>query len=598
MRAALADLVHELQDPRASAARERLHLRGRLAEFRMDLDRLDREAQVRSKSQNVQLNALNNQLRKIQRNLLNILEQFADDFAHADENEDRLVILVFGEVNAGKSGLANHLAGLDFDLDPYEVRGQAFVGDAPAPGGRLKELPTECTNAFQGFKMPGLLWIDCPGVLSATPENANIARRLVGRADMIIVASSSDAPFKSSEAQELGRLIREQGDQDLVGIVVLTKCDEAEHDFDDDGNPVTHLRPLDKSKVDKQRDWIAEQIRAARLQRLLREEASLPVSMYLARIALGRRPDTAERERDPGPGWQQKYADGGADELSRRIEQFARNQGAAAKAAWPRKRQAAMRRRVHDALAPALRNALTLQRQLSHLRTSLAAVSAEAAQEAADCVAGRVAPCLGGNGIRRPGAFNEAAARQDLTRHLTQEVKRATEPRLEKLLLKGFQGVDRVLHAFNASVDVQMKVEPRYRSKELTSNTKGRGVGRAIGGAGGSAAGAAIGATIGSVVPGFGTVVGALVGGFMSGWLFGYLGGEIGGEFNETRTVKIPAGTNADEVIQHVTYDMRNRACAGVQDIFLRVEHELIAPAEAEAEKVRTRIASWLKAFD
>src|SRR5579875_2794351 len=63
--------------------------------------------------------AVNNtwrQPRETHSRLLDRLQKTVEDFEYAAENEDRLVVLVFGNVNAGKSALANHMAGLDFGL--------------------------------------------------------------------------------------------------------------------------------------------------------------------------------------------------------------------------------------------------------------------------------------------------------------------------------------------------------------------------------------------------------------------------------------------------------------------------------------------------
>ena len=171
-------------------------------------------------------------LRQARENMLEDLEAEVEHFKHSEENEDRFLVVVFGEVKAGKSALANHLAGLEFNLTP-EQRGQCFVGDKTVD--RLEEKPTECTRNYQGFRLRGLLWIDCPGVLSATFSNADLARRLVARADFIILVTSSDAPFKESEVRELLRLIQDSGNQGLEGCLIVSKSDV----FEKDENPET-----------------------------------------------------------------------------------------------------------------------------------------------------------------------------------------------------------------------------------------------------------------------------------------------------------------------------------------------------------------------
>jgi len=96
-------------------------------------------------------------LRGRQRDLIENVKYTLDDFETAQENDDRFVVLVFGEVNSGKSALANHLAGVDFDLPPEHRKAICFVEDREVI--RLEESPTECTRDYQDLSLP-----DCYGL--------------------------------------------------------------------------------------------------------------------------------------------------------------------------------------------------------------------------------------------------------------------------------------------------------------------------------------------------------------------------------------------------------------------------------------------------
>ena len=71
-------------------------------------------------------------LRQHQRRGLEALSEAAEAFESAEENQDRFVVLVFGEVNAGKSALANHVAGLDYEDTVSSPRESASLTTDPS----------------------------------------------------------------------------------------------------------------------------------------------------------------------------------------------------------------------------------------------------------------------------------------------------------------------------------------------------------------------------------------------------------------------------------------------------------------------------------
>ncbi len=248
--------------------------------------------------------------------LLEDVEATVEDFEHAAENEDRFVTLVFGRVKAGKSALANHMAGLEFGLSP-ESCGQCFVEDEPVPF--LEEAPTECTRAYQGFRLPGLLWIDCPGVGSMTFANAELARRLVARADFILFVTPSDAPGCASELRELHQLIQNSGNETLEGLFIVTKSDESF--LDEDPETDTIYRRFVPKSMEKQREqvrWVCEQVENAGLTAHLQGRAPLTVSVFVARDKLGLDWETASPNRPIPADWKTAYEESGIPDLGGR----------------------------------------------------------------------------------------------------------------------------------------------------------------------------------------------------------------------------------------------------------------------------------------
>jgi len=247
-------------------------------------------------------------VRDMKSQLAKNLDMLIDDYKHAEENEDRFVVLVFGEVNSGKSSLANHIAGFDFDL-PAERRGACFVGNRVVP--RLEECEIECTRDYQGFRLPGLLWIDCPGILSTTLSNSNTAHRLVSRSDVIILVSSSDNPIKLSELEELKKLIEHSGNNKIDACIVVTKVDMFDEDEDDTGRIIRKVTKKDKQSWQGQEAWCAAQLKKSGLKKYLRISEPTAVSVYVARDRMGRNWQNGGYMRNPPVLWEKNYEESG-----------------------------------------------------------------------------------------------------------------------------------------------------------------------------------------------------------------------------------------------------------------------------------------------
>lgn len=154
---------------------------------------------------------------------------------------DSLLVFVYGKVKGGKSQLGNFMATgrckpdaawmdtLAKSLHTPEFfggeRNEAF-GEAInlATGFRVGE--TETTSGIQGFTVPGLTWVDSPGLHSVNPENGELAQKYVESADLIIYPMNTANPGRESDFQEIGKLL----DAGKRLLVVITRCDLEEPD--------------------------------------------------------------------------------------------------------------------------------------------------------------------------------------------------------------------------------------------------------------------------------------------------------------------------------------------------------------------------------
>lgn len=145
----------------------------------------------------------------------------------ADAFEDKVILLVFGKFNAGKSAFCNFIA------ERFVSAGRTaryFRVDAGCflemPEG-FKEGATETTSQLQGVILGDrLVLLDTPGLHSVTAENADLTRRFTDSADGVLWLTSSASP---GQVQELEELARELGRNKPLQPVV-TRSDVIEED--------------------------------------------------------------------------------------------------------------------------------------------------------------------------------------------------------------------------------------------------------------------------------------------------------------------------------------------------------------------------------
>lgn len=145
----------------------------------------------------------------------------------ADAFEDKVLLLVFGKFNAGKSSLCNFLA------ERFAAQGKAAryfqvthgqVMEAAEP---FQEGVTETTARLQGVQLgESLVLLDTPGLHSMTPENAALTRRFTDSADGMLWLTSSSSPGQVQELDELARELR----RGKPLLPVLTRSDLYEED--------------------------------------------------------------------------------------------------------------------------------------------------------------------------------------------------------------------------------------------------------------------------------------------------------------------------------------------------------------------------------
>lgn len=156
--------------------------------------------------------------------------------------EKSVLLMVFGDVKAGKSALGNFISEVSFKGTPYEKYSTPtsfYVYDSASKqkdqlGERKLDTEgfvvdaIEATSTIQYFTLlNGLTWVDTPGIHSLTTENQELANEYIKYADLILFLTPSNNPAKQDECQEIERLL--QLEKPL--LITITKSDNEEFGF-------------------------------------------------------------------------------------------------------------------------------------------------------------------------------------------------------------------------------------------------------------------------------------------------------------------------------------------------------------------------------
>ena len=204
--------------------------------------------------------SLSQELQNLGDYLTQVIDDWGNQVAKYERNtefrkdhEDSLLVYIYGVVKSGKSSLGNFIAhgcsapddefiselSRDSDFPKFFVRAVASGNEAEkreahqqiARSCRFHSDVREATGHIQGFKLPGLTWIDSPGLGSMTEANGKLARDYVDSADLVLITMHSDHPGGRNEMDEVRELMRNKSPV----MVLLTVADVLERDCEDEG---------------------------------------------------------------------------------------------------------------------------------------------------------------------------------------------------------------------------------------------------------------------------------------------------------------------------------------------------------------------------
>ena len=181
--------------------------------------------------------------------------------ALADTFNDKIMLLVFGKFNSGKSSFCNFLAGrmsaLGKKIRYFRISNGCIMEATVA----FKEGATETTAQAQGVVLgESFVLLDTPGLHSATLENSALTQRLTDSADGVLWLTSSTSPGQVQELDELARELHRN--KPLLPIV--TRSDVIDED-EVDGE----IQKILRNKTARNRSVQENDVRARAREKLI-----------------------------------------------------------------------------------------------------------------------------------------------------------------------------------------------------------------------------------------------------------------------------------------------------------------------------------------
>lgn len=228
-------------------------------------------------------NPLSNQMMEVSKVLQQTEEAWTKKIAQQDAGvrfragfNDSLLVFVYGKVKSGKSSLGNYIAWghtdptqqikqqVEQELQPVYFSGKKTnvkSGDTAKQAETNREFrvgATEATSSIQGFSLPGLTWVDSPGLHSINQENGDLARDYVEHADLILYTMKSDSPGRASDLQEIIELCK----ANKRILLLITGSDDIDCDVDEDtGEIINQVIMKDLPRRKQQQEYVLNELK-------------------------------------------------------------------------------------------------------------------------------------------------------------------------------------------------------------------------------------------------------------------------------------------------------------------------------------------------
>lgn len=447
--------------------------------------------------------------------------------ALSEQFSDRIILLVFGKVNAGKSSFSNYIADL---FEQSEVKRFCFEqGEVKYFEGKFVEGVTETTAQIQGVELgSNLVLLDSPGLHSIVDENGDLTRRYTDSADAVLWLTSSSSPGQVQELEDLK--LELEKNKPLQPI--LTKSDRLDEWFDESDVLVQIL----VNKTDEVRKGQEDDV-FSRVKDLGGvEKLKLPVSVSI-------HAHKTQHKQNPNA-----LAESGLMELFKRLVAIVDE----ANIYKVNKAQQQMVNFLDGQVLKSLDQDILpkvaqLKVKLSDTMNTLSFKQNNLSSQILDAVLCEV-PLIVDKHLE---SRNKKTLGREINKLIEKEINQTLGRELQEFV-KEIQNISSDISGDSLGdfEDIQIDIT-KVSGKAMKSVT--------------TSGAAAAGAALGSFIPGVGTLIGTAIGGIVGSAVGNYAGEKF---FVDITTEKHTVGTSPDKVIQSTTEVIRKNLPTQVKKVF------------------------------
>lgn len=471
----------------------------------------------------------------------------------SEEFNDKVVFLVFGKVNAGKSTFCNFISSL-FPEDQrrfFRVQDGAIVESESI----FREGVTETTAAIQGVELGGnLILLDSPGLHSVTEENGQLTKRFTDAADAVLWLTPSTSPGQVAELDELSHELK----NGKPLLPVITASDIREEDEVDGELVDCYVNKSVAVRLAQQQDVLSRsQQKLDLMEATATLESPVSISVYMY------------RKQDSSA---QGIIDCGLASLTQEMAVLIQR---AAEYKKSKVRQQTLNYLNDHVLH-------VVDQKLLPVVNSYSEVIVNCRAQAENAVKDTIFKINHELGILVPKWAEEhkdSKNAEEVARLINNEFHQIITLELAKVVADFSDGVKKMHHAFPSDGLAEFKdISIEY------DQVSGKAWAAAAG-AGGAAAGAWAGAVLGSIIPGVGNVVGGVVGSVIGG----LLGGSGGESLVKTTRVSSVVGVDSAAFVKDVLDQVSVKAKKLVPDVFSQW-FESINAMQASVDKIKSEV--------
>ena len=527
---------------------------------------------------------------KVQKKILET-QRFRNEF------NDSFLIIIYGKVKAGKSTFVNYLAKHSHCTPEFFIYNNAGKENS-VPEYHLLDNDSfevddlECTNAVQGFRVPGLTVIDTPGLLSMTPEHGELAKRYIEAADLILYPMASDSPGRTSEIDELIELVK-------LGksfCTLITKSDIYEED-EVNGEIVSVVVNKSASNRKEQEEWVEQE-----LNRKLKNALS-KLHMNLNGGWIGKIMSISVKMAEDFPINSKEWKESNIPAFFNMMSHIIKENGVRLKIKQPIENIKCHLAAVigdknvenYKTLWGIHSNILSEIKKLKQKQTVLKKLTQTVEVECMPEINLEVEEIINNAYINKINSrLTSKKLKQSIKRIITNKLKIHIEEEIKEIAHNFDKSF--VIYKEAASYDI-LEFKEKTKTMEVGNEILTSGAGSAIGGAGGAIVGAELGAMIGSAVPVVGTAIGAILGGLFGGIIGGIGGNEAGKALSGTTTRTITVGDNRNEVESAALKIAQESARTMISEGVCNFENRILKPVIKNLELTKLEVENTINAL-